>query len=75
MFFKTAVLSSEQHILQEDFHALTKTIVCKVCCDKVVAAVFLPCGHLVCCLDRATAMRRCPLFAELIKGTVKTYFA
>ncbi|XP_062569652.1 uncharacterized protein LOC134231693 isoform X1 [Saccostrea cucullata] len=65
----------EKQVLQEDFLGLTETIVCKVCCDKDVAAAFLPCGHLVCCLDCAPAMRRCPLCAELIKGTVKTYFA
>jgi hypothetical protein len=66
---------TEKRILQEDFLGLTETLVCKVCCEKDVAAAFLPCGHLVCCLDCAPAMRKCPLCGELIKGTVKTYFS
>nr|XP_034332381.1 uncharacterized protein LOC117691130 isoform X2 [Crassostrea gigas]XP_034332382.1 uncharacterized protein LOC117691130 isoform X2 [Crassostrea gigas] len=65
----------ERQILQEEFLGLTETLVCKICCDKDVAAAFLPCGHLVCCLDCAPAMRKCPLCGEVIKGTVKTYFA
>ncbi|XP_062579766.1 putative inhibitor of apoptosis [Saccostrea cucullata] len=72
---ETPLTIPEKQVLQEDFLGLTETIVCKVCCDKDVAAAFLPCGHLICCLDCAPAMRRCPLCAELIKGTVKTYFA
>lgn len=69
------LICTEKQILQEEFLGLTETLVCKICCDKDVAAAFLPCGHLVCCLDCAPAMRKCPLCGEVIKGTVKTYFA
>lgn len=65
----------EKLVLEEDYLGLRDTLVCKICREKDVAAAFLPCGHLVCCLDCAPAMRKCPSCGEVIKGTVKTYFA
>ena len=66
---------TEKLVLEEDYLGLRDTLVCKICREKDVAAAFLPCGHLVCCLDCAPAMRKCPSCGEVIKGTVKTYFA
>ena len=69
------VVFTEKLVLEEDYLGLRDTLVCKICREKDVAAAFLPCGHLVCCLDCAPAMRKCPSCGEVIKGTVKTYFA
>lgn len=48
-------------ILREANNKLREQIICKVCVDEDVACVFIPCGHLVCCLDCAPAMMRCPV--------------
>ena len=37
--------------------------------------VFLPCGHLICCVQCAPALKDCPLCRQPIHGTVKTYMS
>lgn len=44
---------------------------CKVCLDKAVSVVFLPCGHLVCCKDCALQIRKCPICRKFVAGTVR----
>lgn len=34
---------------------------CKVCLDKNSNCVFIPCGHICCCSDCASALRTCPI--------------
>lgn len=52
---------------------LRNQTLCKICVVKTVSIAFLPCGHLVCCEDCATAMRKCPICREFVKSTVKTW--
>uniref|UniRef100_A0A8W8JKX1 RING-type domain-containing protein n=1 Tax=Magallana gigas TaxID=29159 RepID=A0A8W8JKX1_MAGGI len=52
---------------------LRNQTLCKICVEKTVSIAFLPCGHLVCCEDCATAMRKCPICRELVRSTVKTW--
>ncbi|KAK0044297.1 baculoviral IAP repeat-containing protein 2-like isoform X1 [Biomphalaria pfeifferi] len=47
--------------LKEMNNQLRQQTVCKICMDKEVAVVFLPCGHFVSCTDCAAAMKDCPV--------------
>ena len=46
---------------------------CKVCMDRDVNTVFLPCGHLVCCDTCSPELRNCAVCRALIRGTVKVF--
>ncbi|KAK3100519.1 hypothetical protein FSP39_021218 [Pinctada imbricata] len=57
--------------LIEENRNLREEQICKICMDENIAIVFLPCGHMVTCVNCAPAVRKCPLCRRLIKGTVK----
>lgn len=46
---------------------------CKICMDKEIGVLFLPCGHLVACVQCAPAMSDCPFCRKSIKGTVRAF--
>lgn len=48
---------------------------CKICMDREIGVVFLPCGHLISCVNCAPALKDCPLCRQPISGTVKTYMS
>lgn len=50
-----------------------RLFLCKVCFDKDVSIVFLPCGHLACCKDCAPQLKTCPICREVVLGTVKIF--
>ncbi|XP_052789514.1 uncharacterized protein LOC128223991 [Mya arenaria] len=62
-------------VIKEENEQLREQTVCKVCQDNSVSIVFLPCGHLVTCVDCAPAMRKCPICRADVKGTVRTYMS
>lgn len=72
-----ATVSSSQssHSLEEEYQRLKEQKVCKVCMDEEVGVVFLPCGHLITCVNCAPALRDCPLCRTPIRGTVRTYLS
>ena len=51
--------------------------VCKICCDKDIDTVFVPCGHIAAC--RRCALRLegdpCPICKQQVCLVVKTYRA
>ncbi|XP_071160483.1 baculoviral IAP repeat-containing protein 7-like [Mytilus edulis] len=57
--------------LEEENQNLKDQQTCKICLDKPIAIVFLPCGHMASCANCAPALRRCPICRVFIKGTVK----
>ncbi|XP_055882705.1 uncharacterized protein LOC106069079 [Biomphalaria glabrata] len=61
--------------LKETNEQLRQQTVCKICMDKEVAVVFLPCGHLVSCTDCAAAMKDCPVCRKHVKGTVRAFMS
>ena len=62
-------------LVLEEYEEQKERLTCRICTENPVAVAFLPCGHLVCCLDCAPAMRKCPICHELVKGTIKTFFS
>ncbi|PVD28678.1 hypothetical protein C0Q70_11272 [Pomacea canaliculata] len=47
--------------------------ICKICLDRDVCIVFLPCGHLVCCAECSPALTTCPVCRQRIKGRVRAF--
>ncbi|XP_028667552.1 baculoviral IAP repeat-containing protein 7 isoform X2 [Erpetoichthys calabaricus] len=60
---------------EEQLRQLQEERTCKVCMDKVVSVVFVPCGHLVVCTDCATSLHNCPICRAVIRGSVRTFMS
>lgn len=52
-----------------------KNVECKICMNEEVGVVFLPCGHLLSCVQCAPAISMCPLCRETIRGRVRTFLS
>jgi rubrerythrin len=64
----------EQELLLEN-RRLMEVRTCKVCMDRDVDTVFLPCGHLVACQECSPKLKNCPICRTFIRGTVKTFLS
>ncbi|TMW39839.1 hypothetical protein DOY81_015081, partial [Sarcophaga bullata] len=77
----TVVLQSKQtdkkdrFLLEEENRKLKDARLCKVCLDEEVGVVYLPCGHLVTCVQCAPGVNQCPMCRTAIKGFVRTYLS
>ncbi|XP_053902200.1 baculoviral IAP repeat-containing protein 7 [Malaclemys terrapin pileata] len=60
---------------EEQLRRLQEERMCKVCMDKDVSIVFVPCGHLVVCAECAPSLRRCPICRAVIRGSVRTFMS
>jgi len=65
----------EEQMLMEENRRLHEAKTCKVCMDKDVNTVFLPCGHLVSCDQCSPKLRDCPVCRTYIRGTVRTFLS
>ena len=57
--------------LKKKNNELKERTLCKVCLEKAVNIVFLPCGHFVSCLDCSYCLNTCPICRDDIKAIVK----
>uniref|UniRef100_UPI00358FE397 E3 ubiquitin-protein ligase LRSAM1 isoform X2 n=1 Tax=Myxine glutinosa TaxID=7769 RepID=UPI00358FE397 len=46
---------------------------CVVCMDRETELVFLPCGHVCCCMQCAGSLRSCPLCRREVQSTIRLY--
>ncbi|XP_074867925.1 baculoviral IAP repeat-containing protein 7 [Carettochelys insculpta] len=60
---------------EEQLRRLQEERMCKVCMDKDVSIVFVPCGHLVVCAECAPSLRQCPICRAVVRGSVKTFMS
>ncbi|XP_077109026.1 baculoviral IAP repeat-containing protein 7 isoform X2 [Ranitomeya variabilis] len=60
---------------EEQLQRLKEERMCKVCLDKDVSMVFVPCGHLVVCMDCAPNLRHCPICRASIRGSVRAFMS
>lgn len=67
----------EEDQLEEEVRYMIKRVVCKVCFEKEVEVLFLPCYHLVSCqgCKEQLAQKKCPLCRAAYQGTIRVYFA
>ncbi|XP_053308718.1 baculoviral IAP repeat-containing protein 7 [Spea bombifrons] len=61
--------------MEEQLRRLKEERMCKVCMDKDVSMVFVPCGHLVVCTDCAPNLRHCPICRAVIRGSVRAFMS
>merc|ERR1719411_499479 len=69
------VTSKSNDDLESENARLKEQRTCKICMDKEVGVVFLPCGHLCCCVNCAPALKDCPVCRRNIQGTVRTFMS
>ncbi|NWZ91267.1 BIR7B protein, partial [Nesospiza acunhae] len=60
---------------EEQLRRLQEERMCKVCMDRDVSVVFVPCGHLVACEECALNLRLCPICRAAIRGTVRAFMS
>lgn len=67
----------DRDISQKDrlIHDLQDFRKCKVCMEKEVDQVFIPCGHVSCCQNCITQLRICPICRAPIRDTHFAYFS
>ncbi|NXM92116.1 BIR7B protein, partial [Oenanthe oenanthe] len=70
-----APVNGSQLSTEEELHRLQKERMCKVCMDKDVSVVFVPCGHLVACAECALNLRLCPICRAVIQGSVRAFMS
>ncbi|NWU40574.1 BIR7B protein, partial [Hylia prasina] len=73
--FSTTLLAPSQLSTEEQLRRLQEERMCKVCMDKDVSVVFVPCGHLVACEDCALNLRLCPICRAVIRGSVRAFMS
>ncbi|KAK0042872.1 inhibitor of apoptosis [Biomphalaria pfeifferi] len=59
--------------MKERNNELRQQTMCKICMDKDVEVVFLPCGHLVSCAECAGALKDCAVCRKPVRGTVRAF--
>ncbi|NWS34927.1 BIR7B protein, partial [Polioptila caerulea] len=60
---------------EEQLRRLQEERTCKVCMDRNVSVVFVPCGHLVACGECALNLRLCPICRAVIQGSVRAFMS
>ncbi|XP_029968403.1 E3 ubiquitin-protein ligase XIAP [Salarias fasciatus] len=48
---------------------------CKICMDRDICIVFIPCGHLVSCKECSGSLVKCPICCQSISQKIMTYIA
>ncbi|XP_078248134.1 baculoviral IAP repeat-containing protein 7 isoform X1 [Pogona vitticeps] len=61
--------------IEERLRQLQEERTCKVCMDKEVSILLVPCGHLVVCSDCAPNLRRCPICRGAIRDSMKAFMS
>ncbi|XP_049898871.1 E3 ubiquitin-protein ligase XIAP [Epinephelus moara] len=59
----------------EKLRKLQREKQCKICMDRDICMVFIPCGHLVTCNECSESLIKCPICCGAISQKIKTYIA
>lgn len=59
----------------EKLQRLQREKQCKICMDRDICIVFIPCGHLVSCKECSVSLIICPICCGAIAQKIKTYIA
>mgnify|MGYP001793578839 CR=1 FL=1 len=69
--FVQFVEGDSEHSSSQMVKNATSQLTCKICWEAVVGIIFLPCSHLVCCVQCSAAMTQCPVCRTGVAGTIK----
>lgn len=72
-FFLVHILLDEDPV--EKLRELQREKQCKICMDRDVSVVFIPCGHLVSCDSCSKSLVKCPICCGAISQKIKTYIS
>uniref|UniRef100_A0A8C6ALK3 RING-type E3 ubiquitin transferase n=1 Tax=Monodon monoceros TaxID=40151 RepID=A0A8C6ALK3_MONMO len=60
--------------MEKQLQRLREEWTCRVCLDRAVAVVFVPCGHLA-CAECAPSLQLCPICRAPIRSCVRTFLS
>lgn len=60
---------------KEQLRRLQEEKLCKICMDRNIAVVFIPCGQLVTCKECAEAVDKCPMCYTIITFKQKIFMS
>lgn len=65
----------EEDQLEEEVRRKLQRVVCKICLEKEVEVLFLPCNHLVSCqgCKERLAQKKCPFCRDTYQATIRVY--
>lgn len=66
---------SDITFLREENRKLKEARLCKICMDRDLAVVFLPCGHLATCIFCAPSLAYCPMCRVKIYANVRIFLS
>ncbi|XP_053555092.1 E3 ubiquitin-protein ligase XIAP [Bombina bombina] len=61
--------------VEEKLRQLQEEKICKVCMDRTISIVFIPCGHLVVCAECAEEINKCPICCTVIQRRQKIFLS
>ena len=61
--------------MKKGFEALVDSKLCKVCMDEDACVVFIPCGHLMSCVNCSPSLKNCAICRRPVKSSIRTYFS
>ncbi|XP_023258653.1 baculoviral IAP repeat-containing protein 8-like [Seriola lalandi dorsalis] len=71
----TAMTEQQDEDPLEKLMKLQREKQCKICMDKDISIVFIPCGHLVTCETCSKKLVKCPICCGAILQKLKTYIS
>ncbi len=60
-------------MLPHDDTDVTRKYECKVCMNRLIGVVFMPCGHAMSCLECANRVKKCPVCKRSINEISRIY--
>ncbi|XP_052810191.1 baculoviral IAP repeat-containing protein 7-B-like [Mya arenaria] len=74
-FLSGSQSSGASSSFEVELRKMQDKLLCKICMERDVNIVFMPCGHLVACETCGHKLKNCPMCRKSIRGHVKTYMS
>ena len=68
-------IQKDNENMKKDLEKLNDKLQCKVCMEEDACIVFIPCGHLISCMDCSPGLHNCAICRIPVKSTIRTYFS
>ena len=72
---QNAKLEGKVQNLEGKIQKIEESRLCKICLDREVSQIFLPCGHSICCNKCAIGLQICPICRGNIRKSQIIYFS
>ena len=71
----TPSLLTGAEALKNELEVIKFSRTCKVCLKEAATVVFLPCGHIACCVACSAGSATCPLCKITVSESIRSYYA